>query len=215
MYMTMINKNDWKTNRQMNNMLLPAKEKLLQYTPLEICGKAGAVYNESEQLFYIKSFAGDLKIRYPEYDPEPEIKNVREMWYYLTMLQYLDTADGTPLLGKWITLSEMPGGAARSVGFQKETDHAFARAAHKAQKKEFLQACLEIGGVPAEGKGDVCCIVYFAPRFPVMINFWEADDEFPASVRMYVDARSEHYLTIEGAGTACGCVINKLTDLLL
>ena len=199
----------------MSNMLRTAKEKLIRYTPQAICSKAGVIYNEAEQVFHIKSFAGDLKIRYPEYDPVSEITDSRGMWYYLTMLQYLDTADGTPLLGKWITLSEMTGGAARSVGFQKETDHAFARAAHKAYIKEFRQACQKIGGVLSDGKGDVCCVVYFAPRFPVMLNFWEADDEFPASVRMYVDTQAEHYLTLEGAGTACGCVINRVTDLLM
>jgi len=196
----------------MRNMLQAAKEKLAGYSPQDICRKADVNYDEAEQMFYIRSFDGDLKIRYPEYDPVSEITDAREMWYYLTMLQYLDTADGSPLLGKWITLSEMPGGAARSVGFQKETDHAFARVAHKAHIEEFRNACKKIGGVPAEGKGDVSCIVYFAPRFPVMLNFWEADDEFPASVRMYVDAQAEHYLTLEAAGTACGCVINKITD---
>ena len=203
-----------KTGRQMSSMLGAAKEKLIKYTPQEICSKADVIYNESEKMFCIRSFSGDLYIRYPEYDPVSEITDAREMWYYLTMLQYLDTADGTPLLGKWITLSEMTGGAARSVGFQKEADHAFSRVAFKAHKKEFSLACQKLGGVPAEGKGDVCCIIYFAPRFPVMLNFWEADDEFPASVRMYVDAQAEHYLALEAAGTACGCVINKVTDLI-
>ncbi len=199
----------------MSNMLNAAKEKLVRYTPDDICRKTGIRYNEMEQMFYIGSFEGEWKLRYPEYDPDPAITDTRGMWYYLTMLQYLDTGDGTPLSGRWITLSEMTGGAARSVGFQKETDHAFARVAYKTHMEEFKNSCLKVGGVPAKGKGDVCCIIQFAPRFPVMINFWEADDEFPASVRMYVDAMAEHYLTLEAAGTACGCVINKVVDNLI
>ena len=198
----------------MTNLFAAAKDKLKNYSPEEICLKAGVSFSAEEQLYSIRSFGGELKLKFPSYDPQHEITDVREMWYLLTLLQYLDTADGTPLCGNWITLSQMPGGAARSVGFQKEADHAFARAAYKTHSEEFRKACLQLGAVPADGKGDVSCLIYFAPRFPVLINFWEADEDFSASVRMYVDAMAEHYLTLEGAGTACGCVINRITDIV-
>lgn len=39
---------------------------------------------------------------------------------------------------------------------------------------------------------------------------WEADDEFPASGKVLVDAMAEHYLEMEAAGGACSAVIQEI-----
>lgn len=39
------------------------------------------------------------------------------------------------------------------------------------------------------------------PNYPVWLKIWFADDEFPASGRLLLDASAEHYLSIEDAVT--------------
>lgn len=71
-------------------------------------------------------------------------------------------------------------------------------------KKDFL----------IDGKADVSVIIPYALRFPIMANYWEADDEFPASGKVLVDAMAEHYLGIEAAGGACSAVIQEIRKQL-
>ena len=81
-------------------------------------------------------------------------------------------------------------------------------------KDEFLSACERSGGVMVDGKADVSVIIPYAPMFKVLVNFWEGDDEFPASGKVLVDENAEHYLEIEAAGGACSAVIMEIKEEL-
>ncbi len=191
---------------QMQRMLAPARERLKQYTPEKLCEKGGIVFDSEEKVFHFSSMGKMIDISFPDY----EIDQKLEMWHHLTVLQYMDTADGTPLSDRWIGLSEMPGGLARGAGFDKDIATMFARYFSDVTPEEFRNACQSLGGEILPGKADVTAKIFFAPRFPVLITYWEGDDEFPASGKTLVDAQADHYLTIEAAGGACSSVVEEI-----
>ena len=132
------------------------------------------------------------------------------MWRHLTLLQYLDTADGTPLTGTEIALSEMRGGLSRGLGFDKDIALMFSRDFRGAAAEDVGRACAALGGRIVPGKADVTAVIPYAPRFPVTLRFWCGDEEFPPSGKALVDAAAEHYLTLEAAGGACSSVVQAL-----
>lgn len=193
-------------NRQFDLMLQPAIEKLQKYTPQQICEKSGAVYNETENSIHIQSFSEDFAFTWPDF----HICHEAEMWHHLTLLQYMDTADGTPLSDQWISLSQMRGGLSRGRGYEKHIQTMFLTDLKEITADEFRQACAALGAEFLPSRADVTAKIMYAPHFPVMINFWEADEEYPNSVKMLVNEMAEHYLGIEAAGGACLTVAEQI-----
>lgn len=193
-------------NKQLQTMLEPVRERLKNASPEMLCQKAMVSFDENEQIFHLSSMGKEILIHYPDF----LIKQELDMWHHLTLLQYLDTADGIPLSGEWIGLQQMHGGMSRGQGFDKDIATMFNRYFSNITADEFLDKCLQLGGKKIEGKADVVAVIPYAPMFPVLVSFWEADDEFPASGKVLVDSNAEHYLSIDGAGGACSAVIQSI-----
>lgn len=193
-------------NRQLISMLEPAIERLKSYRPQEICAKAKIEYDEQEKTICIPSMGQEIKISYPDFTIDRQL----EMWHHLTLLQYLYTADGSALSGNWKGLQQMRGGISRGWGFDKDIETMFGRYFSNISKDEFANACVRLGGKIIDGNADVSAVISYAPRFPIFVSFWEADDEFPASGKTLVDENADHYLEIEAAGGACTAVVQEI-----
>ena len=86
----------------------------------------------------------------------------------------------------------------------------FSRGLRDATADDIARACEALGGAIISGKADVTAVIPYAPRFPVTVNFWCGDEEFPVSGKTLVDAAAEHYLTLEAAGGACSSVVQAI-----
>lgn len=192
--------------RQMELMLAPAQEKLIGRDAATLCRNAGALLDREANEILLSSMGETVHIRLPDYVITQEL----DMWRHLTLLQYLDTADGTPMTGRQIALSEMRGGLSRGLGFDKDISLMFSRGLRDATADDIARACEALGGAIISGKADVTAVIPYAPRFPVTVNFWCGDEEFPASGKTLVDAAAEHYLTLEAAGGACSSVVQAI-----
>ena len=58
------------------------------------------------------------------------------------------------------------------------------------------EACRRLGGVKAE-KGDVSYVLPAFEYFPVLLRFWEADEEFPASLQFFFDKNALQFMHYE------------------
>ena len=197
-------------SRQMALMLAPAQERLIGRDIAELCENAAISLDSAANELLLPSMGEGVRIRLPDFVITQEL----DMWRHLTLLQYLDTADGTPLTGREIALSEMRGGLSRGLGFDKDISLMFSRDLRDASAEGFARACEVLGGTIVSGKADVNVVIPYAPRFPVTIHFWCGDEEFPASGKALVDAAAEHYLTLEAAGGACSSVVQAIIRVL-
>ncbi len=197
-------------NRQLIAMLIPAKERLRKYSIEEICRKAAVSFDESEKAFFFRSLGKDIRVRYPDFELTISGSETPGMWHHLTLLQYLDTADGEPLSEEWQSLAEMPGGLSRGAGFNKDIETMISRSFSSVSTEDFTQLCLRMDARIIPSRADVTAEFSYAPRFPILLNYWAADDEFPASGKCLVRKGAEHYLSIEAAGGACSAVVEAL-----
>ena len=72
-------------------------------------------------------------------------------------------------------------------------------------------AACKLGAELLPSNADFCARFDFAPRYPVWLKVWFADEEFPASGRLLLDESAPHYLTIEDAVTVGSLILDQLT----
>ena len=65
--------------------------------------------------------------------------------------------------------------------------------------EELKAACLELGGTlePRMAGADVTCRIPVTPFFPVLLQFWEGDEEFPPKLMLLWDRNSMQFLHFE------------------
>ena len=59
-----------------------------------------------------------------------------------------------------------------------------------------LQWLKDADPVQIASNADIAFLIPFLPRFPVTLKVWFADEEFPASGRLLLDASADHYFAM-------------------
>lgn len=192
-------------NRQFERMLEAARSRLLRHVPEEISEKAGVRYENG--VFWVRTLGRRVEIQWPAGKITPPVSK----WHALTLLHYLDLADGTPLTGRTITFSQYKDGLVRGGGLDRNTELIVRRDLGVLPREELARRCEALGAELLPSNADFCARFDFAPRYPVWLKVWFADEEFPASGRLLVDESAPSYLTIEDAVTVGALILDELT----
>ena len=78
---------------------------------------------------------------------------------------------------------------------------------------ELRDACEQLGGTPSDAAGDVS---YRLPRFeflPVILQFWDADEEFPAGLKWMWDENILDFMHFETTFFAANHLLERLKRL--
>lgn len=192
-------------NRQFARMMQTAQERLLRHVPEEISEKAGVRYENG--VFWVRTLGRRVEIQWPAGKITPPVST----WHTLTLLHYLDLADGTPLTGRTITFSQYKDGLVRGGGLDRNTELIVRRDLGVLPREELARRCEALGAELLPSNADFCARFDFAPRYPVWLKVWFADEEFPTSGRLLVDESAPNYLTIEDAVTVGALILDELT----
>ena len=186
-------------------MMQTAQERLLRHVPEEISEKAGVRYENG--VFWARTLGRRVEIQWPDGKITPPVSK----WHTLTLLHYLDLADGTPLTGRTITFSQYKDGLVRGGGLDRNAELIVRRDLGGLPPEELTRRCENLGAELLPSNADFCARFDFAPRYPVWLKVWFADEEFPASGRLLVDESAPNYLTIEDAVTVGSLILDCLT----
>lgn len=194
-----------KKEQMFSNMLQAALGWLKDLSPEKISDHANISFDGKN--FSFESLGKNVEISYPDFEIVPEL----EQWHILTLLHYLAVADGFPLTGMQMTFAQQKGGMIRGGGFDREVETATAQKLGLLTQEELERRCLLLGAKLQPSNADLCAEFSFAPNYPVWLKVWFADEEFPASGRMFLDAAAEHYLSVEDAVTVGELILNSLS----
>lgn len=75
------------------------------------------------------------------------------------------------------------------------------------------KALLALGGV-REGKGDLAYRIDIFPFLPVRVQFWAADEDFPATLQILWDLNTLQYLHYETTYYVAGHLFRRLQELM-
>ena len=193
-------------NRQFEAMLAVAQERLAQHAPEDIAEKAGAQYADGS--LSLKTLGQTVTVRLSDCTIQPPLSK----WHALTLLHYLDLADGTPLLGKMMAFAQYPDGMVRGGGFDRRAELVIRRQLGLLPPEELRRRCLALGAELLPSNADLCARFPFLPRYPLWLRLWFGDEEFPASGRLFLDESAAHYLTVEDAVTVGGLLLERLAS---
>lgn len=73
------------------------------------------------------------------------------------------------------------------------------------------EACQKLGGIPAK-KGDVSSLIPVFDGITVWFQYWEADDEFPASVQFLWDASIVDFFRWSILWNIMTCITNRMKE---
>lgn len=198
-----------KENRAFQEMLLPAKERLSAKNPETVAKNAGVVYDSAESVFRIKSLNETILVRYPSYDMEPEL----DEWLVLILLHYLDIADGMPVTTQLVPFGGLKDGVIRGTKFDHTMDQGLSSFLAGKQPEQVLEVCKALDAEIIDSRADICAVFPLFPNYPITINIWFADEEFPASGKMLLSKSADHYLTVEDAVMAGEMMLKRLKEM--
>ncbi|MGI6069409.1 MAG: DUF3786 domain-containing protein [Blautia sp.] len=123
-----------------------------------------------------------------------------------------DSKDNCSLSGKYCSVNMLKGvvqSAAVGVGlFQKAADD------FNGKKKELEYAC-GILGEKMNIKGDVAAKLYPFSFLPIILQYWEADDEFPANLKFMFDENILDYMHYETIFFMTGHIVNRIKEIMV
>lgn len=115
------------------------------------------------------------------------------------------------LSGEFVPVNDLPGvvaGSRAGNGLFQDTAKFF-----DSHTEALRAACERMGGVPA-GKADVGYELKLFDFLPVRLNFWNADEEFPASLRMLWDRNLLDFMHYETSYFAAGHLMGRLKEIM-
>ena len=83
-----------------------------------------------------------------------------------------------------------------------------------ADRSPLLEKALISLGGRKEGKGDIAYRIESFPFLPIRVQFWAADDEFPASLQILWDTNTLQFLHYETTYYAAGHLLHRLHELM-
>jgi hypothetical protein len=121
-----------------------------------------------------------------------------DSWSKIIIYDYIRRKGSKPLTGEWVTLGYFPNTASHVKAFQRSAEEKVATAFNGDRDKLKVHS-KELGGIETSGKmkADFVCRFELLPRIPLYLCFWEADEEFHASCKLFLDSSAETYIDIE------------------
>lgn len=111
--------------------------------------------------------------------------------------------------GRFAPIHSLPGtGYTASVGSDL---FAPAAAAFAGRTGDLARACRALGGVP-EGRGDAAFRLMVFPFLPVLFRFYDADEEFPASVQLLWDENTLNFVFFETTFFIAAHLLSRLRE---
>ena len=124
------------------------------------------------------------------------------------LLYHLVTSDGAPLQSRWVSFAELPGGRFYNQAFQGYSGNELVRAFGN-DIQAFNRACTQINGI-SESAGDAAFRFEVLPRLPVLLVYWQGDEDFPPSIKVLFDPSACHHVPVDVCASVGGSVTGKL-----
>ncbi len=170
------------------------QEELKQIRPQEIAWRSGATLQDNtlklEMLFHT------YNIDVAGFEVHKENGDATSPYIQSLVLTYLQTADGVPRAGRWISYRELPNGNFYHQAFQGYAPNRLPK--HWGTNVDgFIAACNALDGERLDF-GNACFAFRVLPRIHIAAVYWLGDEDFPSQASILFDANVSHYMITDG-----------------
>ena len=184
-----------------------SREKIARLVPEEIARHSLCRYDAPTHCFEIPSLGEIFRVSYP--DGIIQWANVEKdvpMDWALVLLNYLSSAKEIPMAGRWVTYRELPSGQVFYGNLERHTLKELSAWYARCDKNQLSVALSKAGCVPVAANADLSVQIDFAPRLPVLVQFWDGDEDMPSSSQVLFDRTAADQAHIEDLAVVCGIV---------
>ena len=153
-----------------------------------------------------------LFVTYPEFQVFDAQKNELPSFHHAMVLYYFDSDNAVPVTGKWISFADLLDGRVYDSAFQGNTGNLLVKT-FGLDIESLRKACESLKGLPLSGYGDAAYVIQALPRIPVLVNYWQGDDDFLSTCKLLFDESVSHYLPIEACAILGGMLARKLAKI--
>jgi hypothetical protein len=186
--------------------------------PTRLAHLTGSHYEPAEDglgYFTLAVLGQELRVSYPGYVAADAHSGENAPVPTQALLAYYYTiADGSPLVGKWISFSELPDGRFYTSAFQSYTGRELLRA-FQDDIQDLANAAAHLPQINTafwgDPIGDHCFSFQALPRVPLQLIYWQGDEDFPSSYQVLFDGSVSHYLNTD----VCAILGSMLTRKLI
>ena len=198
--------------------LRAARELAAGLDPRAAALRCGVAFEDGEPrttgTFSIPFLGGVERVTFPGFEFTSDTKlppHVRALLVY-----YLAGCTASEPTGAWRSFADLPNGLIYSSAFQGYTGNALVRRLG-GMSLGLAEAVTTLGGRPLAREelatnADAAWVVPVLPRVPVVVLWWESDEEFPARAELLFDATATHHLPIDGCAVAGSWLTTRLAD---
>lgn len=184
-----------------------SRERLKQLTPEQIMETTHCPYDYSKECFLIRSFGHDFEIYYPEGDVFFAGSDLRpSIDWRLILLNFLSSARKTGLINQWVSYRELPGGNVFYPSVRTYVLDTLAKFFSDSNKEVLCQALVQLDFSLLESKADLEATGLFLSKIPLLIKFWEGEDEIASSCQLLFDQSISTHMHMEDIAALCGVV---------
>jgi len=194
------------------------RKEMLGADPVLLASRTASRYEAVDSIegaFILPVWGQSVKLSFPDFIAlDQESGNELPIVTQALLAYYFHTADGAPIAGRWISFSELPDGRFYSQAFQGYTGQVIAR----TFKDDIEDLSLAAGTLPradepslAPGIGGRNFSFQALPRIPLLLVYWQGDEDFPSSYQLLFDAAITHYLPTDVCAILGSTLTHKLT----
>ena len=168
---------------------------LIQRNPEDVCRHALCDYDAKTKSYQL-SVWGDA---YGVYPYESKIICFQDGQHEVSLLlglfivYYLVRSKDIAISKEWISEKDIPGGPTFFRGPHKIPTHIIENR-YENNIKEFKEICEKLQGIPLN-MADAAYTFRIAPRIPVVVQFWDGDEDFPAESKILFDKTITEHLS--------------------
>jgi hypothetical protein len=130
-------------------------------------------------------------------------------FFHAMLMYYFDSTAAIPITEKWISFADLPDGRVYDSAFQSNTGNMLVKT-FGLDLEPLRKACELLKGVALSGFGEVAYVIQALPRIPILVNYWQGDEDFPSTCKLLFDESVSHYLPTEACAILGGMLARKL-----
>jgi len=172
-------------------------EDLAKMDPGEVCHRALCRYDQTEKCYELDVW-GDVYRVFPHAGAVrclSENEHPVDSYFPIFVVHYLLSIGETEIAYQWISEKDIPGGATFFRG-----PHAVPteRVTNRFQNdiEAFSRRCADLSGAPID-MGDAAFCFDITARIPVVMLYWQGDEDFGPEARILFDRSISQYLALD------------------
>ncbi|MBC2724774.1 MAG: DUF3786 domain-containing protein, partial [Desulfosporosinus sp.] len=113
----------------------------------------------------------------------------------------------------WVSYRDLPSGNVFYPHIKKYTLEVLGDFFSSCDKA-ILRHCLIEGGFELiQTKADLTAKGFFAPRIPILLKFWEGEEDIPSACQILFDSTISKQMHIEDSAALCNIIKNQVINL--